>query len=294
MKTKTLLLTLALAAFCPAAMAQEESADTVVVLHPQRVTVTSTANSMSVDIEGSQDNPDYRFSKSQTTTSDGLRISSESTSDFDFKLPFTKSHEKGHRRIEMNIAAAMSFGLVSGLNTPEGLDINMGQSFEITWHCANIMLKGVSNRWEFSTGAWLNWKNFRMTGYNRFVTDNNAVVLAPYPDGSVIRFSRIHLFSWQFPLLADYRIDRHFHTTFGCLFNLNSHGSLKTRYRLDGENYKDIDGSIHLKNFTVDFIAMLDYRRTIGLYVKYSPCRVLDAGFGPRFSSISTGVTLLW
>lgn len=294
MKTKTLLLTLVLAAFCPAAMAQEESADTVVVLHPQRVTVTSTANSMSVDIEGSQDNPDYRFSKSQTTTSDGLRISSESTSDFDFKLPFTKSHEKGHRRIEMNIAAAMSFGLVSGLNTPEGLDINMGQSFEITWHCANIMLKGVSNRWEFSTGAWLNWKNFRMTGYNRFVTDNNAVVLAPYPDGSVIRFSRIHLFSWQFPLLADYRIDRHFHTTFGCLFNLNSHGSLKTRYRLDGENYKDIDGSIHLKNFTVDFIAMLDYRRTIGLYVKYSPYRVLDAGFGPRFSSISTGITLLW
>lgn len=294
MKTKTLLLTLVLAAFCPAAMAQEEPADTVVVLHPQRVTVTSTANSMSVDIEGSQDNPDYRFSKSQTTTSDGLRISSESTSDFDFKLPFTKSHEKGRRRIEMSIAAAMSFGLVSGLNTPEGLDINMGQSFEITWHCANIMLKGVSNRWEFSTGAWLNWKNFRMTGYNRFVTDNNAVVLAPYPDGSVIRFSRIHLFSWQFPLLADYRIDRHFHTTFGCLFNLNSHGSLKTRYRLDGENYKDIDGSIHLKNFTVDFIAMLDYRRTIGLYVKYSPCRVLDAGFGPRFSSISTGITLLW
>lgn len=294
MKTKTLLLTLVLAAFCPAAMAQEESADTVVVLHPQRVTVTSTANSMSVDIEGSQDNPDYRFSKSQTTTSDGLRISSESTSDFDFKLPFTKSYEKGHRRIEMGIAAAMSFGLVSGLNTPEGLDINMGQSFEITWHCANIVLKGVSNRWEFSTGAWLNWKNFRMTGYNRFVTDNNAVVLAPYPDGSVIRFSRIHLFSWQFPLLADYRIDRHFHTTFGCLFNLNSHGSLKTRYRLDGENHKDIDGSIHLKNFTVDFIAMLDYRRTIGLYVKYSPCRVLDAGFGPRFSSISTGITLLW
>lgn len=294
MKTKTLLLTLVLAAFCPAAMAQEESADTVVVLHPQRVTVTSTANSMSVDIEGSQDNPDYRFSKSQTTTSDGLRISSESTSDFDFKLPFTKSYEKGHRRIEMGIAAAMSLGLVSGLNTPEGLDINMGQSFEITWHCANIVLKGVSNRWEFSTGAWLNWKNFRMTGYNRFVTDNNAVVLAPYPDGSVIRFSRIHLFSWQFPLLADYRIDRHFHTTFGCLFNLNSHGSLKTRYRLDGENHKDIDGSIHLKNFTVDFIAMLDYRRTIGLYVKYSPCRVLDAGFGPRFSSISTGITLLW
>lgn len=194
----------------------------------------------------------------------------------------------------MSIGPAMSFGLVGGLNAPEGLDINMGQSFEITWHCANIVLKGVVNRWEFSTGAWLNWKNYRMTGYKRFITDNNAVVLAPYPDGSVIRFSRIHLFSWQFPLLAGYRIGKHFHTTFGCIFNLNSHGSLKTRYSLGGENYKDIDGSIHLENFTVDVIAMLDYRHNIGVYVKYSPCRVLDAGFGPRLSSISTGITLLW
>ena len=73
--------------------------------------------------------------------------------------------------------------------------------------------------------------------------------------------------------------------------NFNTHASLKTRYKLDGESYKITDNNIHQTPVTVDLQASFQCK-IIGIYVKYSPCQILDAAYGPKFSALSAGIVL--
>ena len=61
----------------------------------------------------------------------------------------------------------------------------------------------------------------------------------------------------------------------GAIINFNTHASLKTRYKLDGESYKITDNNIHQTPVTVDFQASFQCK-IIGIYVKYSPCNILE------------------
>lgn len=296
MKKRLFTLSMAVVCLCTTATAQTETADTVIVENPKRVTIISDSTTLSVEVEGRTDDPDFRFSKSQTMADDGLHIFKENSSDVNFRLPFSSSKNvPRHGTMEFSISQAMSLGMVSAIGGPDNLSTNFGQSFEITWHAANITFKfNKLKHWSFGTGLWCNWKNYRMTGYTRFQKADNVVVLNDYATGSVIRFSRLHLYSWQVPLLATYRTNnKHLRSTFGLLFNFNSHGNLKTRYSLGGENYKEVEGGIHLNSFTVDLYATLNYH-WLGAYVKWSPCPVLESGMGPRFSGISTGLMIFW
>ena len=64
---------------------------------------------------------------------------------------------------------------------------------------------------------------------------------------------------------------------------------MKTVYSLDNTEVKDEQRSIYGNRVTIDFMGTLNYR-WISLFVKYSPCRVLDKGFAPFFTPLSVGV----
>lgn len=271
------------------AMAQE-SADTIVIENANKVVVASDNNSMSVEVIGRQDDPDYHFIKELETEPDGFNVSRESNSDFDFRFPFSNTPDESSRHAEFTIAPTLSVGLVSALGGPSALDTNFGKSVEITWHAANFSVWPGGKHWHFSTGLWFNWKNYRMTGSTRFDrTEDGHVVLTPYPENADIKFSRVHTLSYQIPLLAHYRISKQFKVAGGVLFNFNGHGNLKTRYTLDGTRYKDRDREVHLNGFTTDIIGIASFKSYLGVYIKYSPNNVLDISRGPKFHGISTG-----
>ncbi len=270
----------------------QESADTIVMEDVNKVVVVSAINSMSVEVTGKQDDPDYHFIKELEAKADGVNVLRESNSDFDFKFPFSQPSESD-RRAEFSLSPTLSVGLVSALGGPSSLDTDFGKSVEITWHAFNIKVWPGSKHWHFSTGLWFNWKNYRMTGSTRFDrTDDGKVVLIPYPENADIKFSRIHILSYQIPLLAHYRLSKQIKLAGGVLFNLNGHGNLKTRYSIDGQRIKDRDRNIHLNSFTTDIIGIVSYKSYLGLYFKYSPHNVLDVSRGPKFHGISTG--LIW
>ena len=47
----------------------------------------------------------------------------------------------------------------------------------------------------------------------------------------------------------------------------------------------------HQTPVTIDIQASIGYK-TIGFYVKYSPCKILDTAYGPEFSALSVGLVL--
>lgn len=281
----------AVACACGIVMAQETS-DTIVIENADKVVVTSDSKSLSIEVNGKKDNPDYHFIKSLEMNNDGVNVTKELNSDFDFRFPFTTSSKESGRHGEFTITPTMSVGLVSALGGPSGLDTDFGKSVEITWHACWLNLHFGDKHWTYSTGLWFNWKNYRMTGPTRFDKVDGNVVLTPYPDHADIKFSRVHTLSYQIPLLAQYKSTKNFKFAAGLLFNFNGHGNLKTRYTLDGEKIKDRDRKVHLNSFTTDLYGVVSYKSYIGAYVKYSPCNVLDTHYGPKFHGISTG--LIW
>lgn len=91
--------------------------------------------------------------------------------------------------------------------------------------------------------------------------------------------------------MLTHKTKRNFNFSLGAIVNFNTHASLKTRYKLDGNEYKLTDSNIHQTPVTVDLQAAVGYK-TVGFYVKYSPCKVLDSTYGPEFSALSVGIVL--
>ena len=142
-----------------------------------------------------------------------------------------------------------------------------------------------------SVGLGFNWKNFRMTGYERFVTDNGRTLLGTYPTDAEPQYSRIKVFSVNFPVEYTRRLKHDWEIGLAAILNVNTYASAETRYRLDGKSEKDFSKNIHQNRVTVDLRGSVRWK-SVGAYVKYSPCRVLKQDFGPSFSGLSTGLTL--
>lgn len=131
-----------------------------------------------------------------------------------------------------------------------------------------------------------------MTGKQRFIKDSGTdMSIGAYPEGADIQFSRIKVFSWAVPVMFTHETKNNFNFSFGPIINFNTHASMKTRYKLNGEKYKLTDDNIHQTPVTVDIQASFGFK-TLGFYVKYSPCNVLDNTYGPEFSALSVGLVI--
>ena len=129
-------------------------------------------------------------------------------------------------------------------------------------------------------------------GKQRFIKDAGTdIYIGSYPEGADIQFSRIKVFSWAFPVMFTHETKNDFSFSVGAIVNFNTHASLKTRYKLEGQEYKLTDNNIHQTPVTVDLQASISYK-SVGFYVKYSPCKVLDTAYGPEFTALSVGLIL--
>lgn len=270
----------------------QEVPDTTIINNADSVLVVSGNKTMSVEVFGKSNDPDYHFSKTMEMDEKGVNVLRESNSDFDFKFPFTTSSREPKQSIQFSIVPTISMGLISALGGPSNLETNFGKSVEITLHAAELRYLNGGKHWSFSTGLWFNWKNYRMTGTTRFDKVGNNVVLTAYPEGAEVNFSRLHTLSYQVPLLVHYISTKKFKFAAGVLFNFNGHGNLKTRYSIDGEKHKEHTRGVHVNSFTTDIYGVASVKNFLGVYVKYSPCNVLDTSFGPKFHAISTGLVV--
>lgn len=269
--------------------------DTIIVVkNPNKVTIEKTRNSMSVKVEGSADNPSYFYSQTMEVDSAATVITKEKNGNWDFNIPFVgKSTEKRKHRMELCVGG-FGFGVVNALDAPDGMDVDMGASYELMW---DNMLKFnyyvVPYTTSVSLGFGMTWRNYRMTGRTRFIQEGDNLVLGNYPEGAEIKFSRLKVFSLTVPLMINQSLGRKVVLSVGPVINFNTHGSLKTRYTLGGEKVKEKSNNIHQNRMTVDLMAKLRFK-SIGVYAKYSPSDMLNTEFGPKFRSFSTGITLFY
>ncbi len=235
----------------------------------------------------------------QVTDSTVVVTSEHRLSDIDFQLPLSvrisDKKEQGDGTASSHGNKLTSTALRIGQANAIGSQVNttFGQSWEFALECLEIH-HTIAPHWHVNYGLWLNWRNYRLTGKQQFTfADDGSLVLAPYPEGSHPKFSRIKIYSMEVPLTATYSINGKIDVDFGPIFSFNRRTSVKTRYDLDGKGKKDYHQGIHANRFTIDLLAQVRYGE-LGLYFKYSPMDVLNKDWAPRFHGFSTGLCLFY
>ena len=266
--------------------------DTLVVNYPHKVTVISGDSLQTIRIEGRHDDPAFRYENTiQLVDSNYVSDLTVNSDRWEFSLPIGEKR-KG-KRAERAGTTHLGFGWCNALNGPDNMDIAMGSSWEIFWTIFqwNYTPKGGRNTW--STGIGIDWRNYRMKGHWHFdKTPDDNVVVVPYKSVDVHdQFSRIKVFSLQVPLLYRYRIGSGFSLSVGSILNLNLHSSLKTRYKINGEKFKETCNDANVNPVTLDFMGIVS-TPLVSMYVKYSPCNVLKSAHAPKFQSLSVGIYL--
>ena len=287
---KTLIvLAMSILAGCMNCLAQTNQDTTIVVNNAKKVTIEKSSHSMSVKVEGTAENPSYFYSQQMEVDSTAAVISKEKNTNWDFTIPFVNKKKTPRNYAIVRDITSAGIGMVNCINASDELNIDMGASFELS---VNNLLESslyLTPSTTISLGVGATWRNYRMTGNTRFVKEGNNLFLDKYPEGAEIKFSRLKTFSITVPLMIHQAISQRIALSVGPVVNINTYGSLKTRYVLNDEKILEKSKDIHQNSATIDFMAQI-HLGEIGLYAKYSPSDVLNTEFGPKFSSFSAGI----
>lgn len=192
------------------------------------------------------------------------------------------------------------FGFVKAMGRDaSNMDLNMGASFEIGFEPFRYSWRSKSRKTFFAVGLSFNWRNYRTTGRMRFFRDNtNTLTLTPYPAAATnTESSRIKVFSVGIPFTYGFNFPHNWRADVSATLLFNTHATAQSNYSIaDTEqgvthHVKERYDDIHQHPVSVDLKAQVQWRG-IGLYVKYSPCDVLDTSFGPKFSAVTTGLVI--
>lgn len=233
-----------------------------------------------------------------TQKGDLLSVSKETNTNWNFDIPFLSDRKeekenssrpfRSHSYITCNPTFGM--GLVSATAQGEDVDLSFRNgSFEFILDELIGVDYHMTRRQHLDIDFGLNWRNYRMTGDNRFIKENNGVVVGEYPEGAKIKFSRIKIFSLTLSFMYKYEFAKDYAFGVGPVVCFNTGGNIKTRWSVDGQPDKDRQYNIGQNPVTVDFKAMI-YADMFSFYFKYSPCDVMMNGRGPEFRSMSTGI----
>ena len=268
--------------------------DTIIVVNQaKKVTIEKKHNSMSVKVEGSEDNPGYFYSQRMEVDSTAAVIIEEKNADWDFNIPFINKNSKTKKYRRNLCVGGFGFGVVNAMDAPESMDVDMGSSYELSLDHLLRFNYNILPTTSVSMGFGMTWRNYRMTGRTRFIKEGDKLVLGAYPEGADIKFSRLKVFSLTVPFMINQSLGRKMVFSVGPVVNFNTHASLKTRYTLNGEKVKETDNNIHQNRMTIDLMAKLRFK-SLGLYAKYSPSDMLNTEYGPKFRSFSAGITLFY
>ncbi len=189
------------------------------------------------------------------------------------------------------------FGFVSTPGTSESVSPDMGKSMEIGWLNIVALERALKNGWAVGLGVGIDWRNYRSTRGLIYESHDNHASVTTATDPNY-RFSRIKIFSVQFPLLWTKQFKKVGGMTpgigFGAIFNLNTHGSIKTSWKNEnGKKENFTNNEIGQRRFTIDLYGQVRWG-DLGLYLRYSPYKILTRSEILDYRPLSVGVTLFY
>ena len=272
------------------ATANAQKDDVVVINKPKKVTIITNDSLQKIIVNGKDNDESFVYQSTiQLVDSNYVSITNINKDRWELvpsiKVGQNKDGESGYV-----ITAHFGIGFVSPTKCDERIDVSTFRSWEIFATIAQCD-RTVSKNNIVSLGVGIDWKNYRMTNDMRFVKGPDGNVgIEKYPLEVSPKFSRIKVFSVTGTLRYEHDFGKGFALGFGPVVNFNTYASIKTRYKMYGDEHKIVDKHIRQRPITVDW--MLNARiADLPVYCKYSNNDVLKDG-GLKFRSFSFGLYL--
>lgn len=279
----------------PAVKAQTSPDTLLSVSNPDKVIITETPEGTRVSIGDSSESilieyPEAASVKTSRTTSRSI-----------FNIPGIpcgrRAEDCGCSGKGWSVSAdGLCVGLTNALDQTGGGGLQWSKSFEINWlSCLNVGY-GFS-RSRVYLGLGFDWRNYKATASDRWlVTDGDGGLRwGRAPEGASVRYSRLKVFSLQLPLMYVWSIPKtYLKWRMGPILNFNTYSSIIGVCDDSAGNRceyftKDFDRN----PVTLDFFGSLSYHSALGVYVRYSPMKVLKEASAINFTPFSIGFTIL-
>ncbi len=282
-------------------VAKAQIQDTLIVEHPARVVIAQDADTLSIRIAGSDQNPDFRYNRevilsdheAQHTTSTQLPHSGL----WDFSI-IESDNQNSVSRLTSSFGTKLSGGIMLPLGGPDAMSgVRNFQSFEAEVGILRMDLtRGHSKNW-YSLEWNLGMSNIKMKGDKRFMTDADGnVTFGSYPEGTEPDFSQL----WW--LEGRLEFDVHRSLGKGSSLGLGVIWAQRGSVMLCQNYYRDVDQKYirqvnemtGMRNnhwsFKAEYLFAAGFLHC-GIYAKYSPWSQFHSGCGPDFSPFSVGFT---
>ncbi len=280
--------------------ASSELPDTLFAVDsPSKITITESSQGTRITVTDNESGSEESYLVAYTP---GAKVSTSRKSSLSiFNLPGLDCMNREEKcRCSESRWSVGADGLCIGLTEAHGQTgaggLQWSKSFEISWlSCFNIAYS--FGRSKIYLGLGFDWRNYKATADRRWLvaSESGNVEWGEAPEDAWVRFSRLKVFSLQMPLLYQWRIPKsRLKLKLGPILNFNTYSSLKGVY----EDSFGKRNEYFTKNFgrnptTLDFFGSITYRSFLGIYVRYSPMKVLKETSPINFTPFTIGIGFL-
>ena len=277
-KTFIIISSLILSCAQTAIASQAENPDTL--LHtekPSRVIIRESAKGTFIEVQNLDSAAVTSFTVDYPSESKVSTTQKRKPYSF-IELPGLNYAGSRHKSRWFASIDGLCVGLTDAMNQTGGGGLQWSKSFEISWlSCLNVNYEFSRSR--ISLGLGFDWRNYKTTLDGKWLVPSGSGGLewGEAPEGATARCSRLKVFSLQLPLLYSWRIPKsELALKLGPIPCFNTYASLKGVYDdAAGNRHEYFTTDINKRPFTLDFFGSLTYHKAIGIYVRWSPMKVL-------------------
>lgn len=322
---KRIIFIAAALASCLAAGAQ--TPDTLRIKNVNEVTVITSKDSQTVSLKGSANDSTFRYESSVKITPDSDVTVRESRLDLfnwdildprqyrreqrrmldssfvvkptglpdnpDGNAPAILKKFKSYRRVSSSNFSVIGLGVAQPYDGPDEMSLGGTVCSDIFLSIESVSFNFAWNHLHIYSGLNVGYRSFRLMDDGILSVQDGKIAKGAVPQGLELKRSALRYNYLSVPALFGISLGSrgHFEVYGGAEICYNFNGRIKNKYSQKEVQVPVKYTDVRLETFTWNYIAGINFF-DFGVYAKYSPCSVLQAGTGPSFDTYSFGILL--
>ena len=303
-------------------IATAQTPDTLRIRNVSEVTVITSMDSQTISMKGSDNDSTFRYESSVRITPDSNISVREGRLDLfnwdilkdrreqrrmldssfvvkptglpdnpDGNAPAKLKKFKSYRRVSSSNFSVIGLGVAQPYDGPDGMSLGGTVCSDIFFSIESVSFNFAWNH--IYSGLNVGYRSFRLMEDGILSVQDGKIAKGAVPQGLELKRSALRYNYLSVPALLGISLGSrgHFEVYGGAEICYNFNGRIKNKYSQKEVQVPVKYTDIRLEAFTWNYIAGINFF-DFGVYAKYSPCSVLQAGTGPSFDTYSFGILL--
>ena len=312
------------AAMASCLIATAQTPDTLRIRNVSEVTVITSIDSQTISMKGSDNDSTFRYESSVRITPDSNISVREGRLDLfnwdilkdrreqrrmldssfvvkptglpdnpDGNAPAILKKFKSYRRVSSSNFSVIGLGVAQPYDGPDEMSLGGTVCSDIFLSIESVSFNFAWNHLHIYSGLNVGYRSFRLMDDGILSVQDGKIAKGAVPQGLELKRSALRYNYLSVPALFGISLGSrgHFEVYGGAEICYNFNGRIKNKYSQKEVQVPVKYTDIRLETFTWNYIAGINFF-DFGVYAKYSPCSVLQAGTGPSFDTYSFGILL--